>query len=79
MNEDQFARLFKYLNEEFRTIRNEIADTKSLVNTCVNAVDAFAKQTEIYHHEMLALGHQVDRHEQWIHKAAKTTHVKFAT
>lgn len=78
MSEDEFTRLFKYLQEEFKSVREEIAEAKESVNTYANAVDAYAKQTETYMHEMLALGHQVDRHERWILKTATTTGVKLS-
>jgi hypothetical protein len=67
------------MQHEFKSVNDRLDQmtTKAELHTYVNAVDAFAKQTEIYTHEMLALGHQVDRHESWIHKLAKATNTKF--
>ncbi|HVX57737.1 MAG TPA: hypothetical protein VHA37_08460 [Candidatus Saccharimonadales bacterium] len=73
MSDDQLAKLFPYLQEGFTAVRHGIAETKLLVSSCVNAVDAFAKRTETYHHEMLALGHKVDCHEHWIHELSGGT------
>lgn len=42
-------------------------------------VKDFAKQSETYMQEMLALAHKVDRHEQWIMKVAQASDVKLAT
>lgn len=74
----QFVKLFKYMQREFKTVneRLEQAATKTELNTYVNAVDAFAKQAETYMQEMLALGHQVDRHERWHKQTAKACGVK---
>lgn len=78
MSDDQFAKLFKYMQQEFKAVRNEIAEVKVSVDQYANAIDAYAKQTEIYMQEMLALGNKVDRLEQWIHKIAEATGVKLS-
>jgi len=78
MSEDQFTKLFKYMQREFTSIRLEQTASKEELNNLLNAVDAYAKQTETYMQEMLALGHQVDRHDKWIHKIAKATEVELS-
>lgn len=78
MSDDQFTKLFKYMQNEFAAVRNDIAAVKGSIDTYANAVDAYAKQTETYMQEMLALGHKVDRLEQWILKVAEATGVKLA-
>ena len=80
MSEDEFTKLFKYISKRFDLVekRLERAATKDDFNYLANAVDAFAKQSETYMREMLALGHKVDRSEQWILKVAKATSVKLA-
>lgn len=79
MSDDQFTKLFKYMQQEFKAVRGEVADVKTSVDNYANAIDAYAKQTEIYMQEMLALGHKVDRLEQWILKVAEATGVKLST
>lgn len=76
--DEQFTKLFKYMNKEFKAVREDIAEVKDSVNTYSNAVDAFAKQTETYHHEMLGLGHKVDRHEKWHEQTAKACGIKLS-
>lgn len=76
MSHDEFTKLFKYMQNEFKLVRQEIAEVKGSVNLYSNAVGAYAKQTETYMQEMLGLGHQVNRHERWHHQTAKACGVK---
>jgi len=80
MSEDEFTKLYKFMQSEFKTIHEELEKTatKDGLNLLTNAVDAFAKQSETYMQEMLALGHKVDRLEQWILKVAEATGVKLS-
>ena len=78
MSEDEFTKLFKYvarIEKKLDALTENVA-TKDEVNNLTNAIDAYAKQTETYMQEMLALGHKVDRLEQWILKVAEATGVK---
>lgn len=79
MSEDEFTKLFKYMQKEFAAVRGDIAEVKTSVDTYATSIDAYAKRTETYMQEMLALGHKVDRLEQWILKVAEATGVKLAT
>lgn len=78
MSQDEFTKLFKYVQEiDTRTRRmEENMVTKEDHNRLVNAVDAYAKQAEDYMQEMLALSHKVDRLERWINQIAAKTGVK---
>jgi len=78
MAEDEFTKLFKYMQHEFKMIHDQLEQTatKDEINRLTNAVDAYAKQSETYMQEMLALGNKVDRLEQWILKVAEATGVK---
>lgn len=78
MSEDEFTKLFKYIQKEFKQVNDRLGQTatKEELNRLTNSVDAYAKQAETYMQEMLALGHKVDRLEQWIMKVAETTGVK---
>lgn len=71
MSEDKFTRLYKYIQSGFKKIDGHF-------DTLTNVVDTYAKQTETYMQEMLALAHRVDRLEQWILKIAEATGVKLA-
>lgn len=81
MSEDEFTKLYKFMQSEFKKINALLEETatKTDFNRLTNAVDAYAKQTETYMQEMLALGNKVDRLEQWILKVAEATGVKLAT
>lgn len=76
MSDDQFTKLFKYIQQEFKKIDTRFNETNEKIDLYAGAVDAYAKQTEIYMQEMLALGNKVDRLEQWILKIAEATGVK---
>lgn len=81
MSEDEFTRLFKYMQAGFKQINDRLEKmaTKDSMERLTGAIDAYAKQVEIYTQEMLALAHKVDRLEQWILKVADATGVKLAT
>jgi hypothetical protein len=66
MAEDEFTKLSKYIQGEFKTIHDqlEMTATKKELDRLTNAVDAYAKQSETYMQEMLMVSHKVDRLEQ---------------
>ena len=78
MSQDEFTKLFQYVTriEKKLDVLAEGVATKEELNRLTNAVDAYAKQSETYMQEMLALGNKVDRLEQWILKVAEATGVK---
>ncbi len=76
MAEDEFTKLFTYMQGEFKKINERFDATDMRIDRLTNAVDAYAKQTETYMEEMLALSHKVDRLERWILKVAEATGVK---
>jgi hypothetical protein len=78
MSEDEFTKLFKYMQTEFKKIDSRFNAVDIRIDHLTNAVDAYAKQSETYMQEMLALGHKVDRLEQWILKVAEATGVKLS-
>ncbi len=59
-----------------KDMNRQFGETNSRIDSYAGAVDAFAKQSETYMQEMLALAHKVDRLEQWILKVAEATGVK---
>ncbi|HET8708980.1 MAG TPA: hypothetical protein VFL85_01730 [Candidatus Saccharimonadales bacterium] len=81
MSEDEFTKLFKYMQSEFKDVKERLdkTATREELDNLTGAVDAFAKQTETYMQEMLALAHKVDRLENWILKVAEATGVKLTT
>ncbi|HEY5442477.1 MAG TPA: hypothetical protein VIJ68_02985 [Candidatus Saccharimonadales bacterium] len=75
MSHDEFTKLFKYMQREFKSINDRLDQTasKSSLDRLTNLVDAYAKRSETYHQDMLVLNHQVNRHDGWIHELAETT------
>jgi uncharacterized coiled-coil DUF342 family protein len=76
MSEDQFTKLFKYMqgmekriDARFDKQDKEIADLKG-------AVAELGGQIRDYHQEMIMLARKVDRMERWIHQIAKQTGVE---
>lgn len=71
--DDQFTKLFQYMERRFQVVEERLDKTalKEDVDRLANAVDAFARRMEVYDHERLALGNQVDRHERWHHQTAQ--------
>ena len=43
MSEDQFTKMFQYMQKEFTAVRSEIVEVKTNIGTYANSVDAFAK------------------------------------
>jgi chaperonin cofactor prefoldin len=66
---------FSTSDKKQEAVRDEL---KQSIDIYARAVDAYAKQSETYMQEMLALGHKVDRLEQWILKVAEATGVKLS-
>lgn len=79
MSDDQFTKLFKYVEKMRSEMHEEFGKTNAHIDTYAGAVDSYAKQTETYMQEMLALGRKVDRLEEWILKVAEATGVKLST
>ncbi len=73
------TKMFKYMQQEFKAVRLDISEVKESVDHYANSIDAYAKRAKTYIQEMLALGHKVDRLEQWILKVAEATGVKLSS
>lgn len=78
MSEDEFTKLFKYMQAEFNKINSRLEETatKEELDRLTNAVDTYAKKVDEYTQEMLMLAHKVERLEKWINQIAAKTGVK---
>lgn len=78
MSQDEFTKLFKYMQDEFDKINSKLENTatKDDLNRLTGAVDSYAKKVDDYTQEMLMLAHKVDRLEKWINQIAASTGVK---
>lgn len=74
MNDDQFTRLFKYMQREFGAVRAELeafrAETGHRFDHVYVVLDTILKRQENYEQERLATYRQLDRHEGWIKQLA---------
>ena len=80
MSEDEFIKLFKYVQIEFKKVNDRLDSTatKEDVETLTRSVDAYAKKADAYFQEMLMLAHKIDRLERWIIEIADKTGVKLS-
>ncbi len=74
---DDFAvKLFRYLDERFKNVDQQFEQQDEKTGRLTGAVDAYAKQVEIYQQESLARDAQMARLERWIEQVAQKTGVK---
>lgn len=76
MSEDQFTKLYKYMQDEFKTAGVDRAEMKGMIRDLQVSVDAYAKQVLDITQEHLMLGRKVDRMEQWIQQIASASGIK---
>lgn len=76
MSEDQFTKLFKYvqemrqeMNSGFERVDHQIADVRG-------AIGELSAQVKDYHEEVLAMSRQMDRLKEAILQIARETGVK---
>jgi len=60
MTEDQFTKLFKYMQGEFATVREEIQGVRQDVNEVRTIVDGIAGTLKNFEQEQTIINHQVD-------------------
>ncbi len=78
MSQDEFTKLFKYMQKEFKSLNSRLDNTSSKedMNKLITTLDAYAKQSETYMQEMLAISNKVDRLERWINQIAEQTDIR---
>ncbi len=78
MSQDEFTKLFKYMQTEFKKIdkRFDATATKKQVDDLTNTVDGLTKLIVDYNQEMLMIAHKIDRLEKWINQIAAKTGVR---
>ena len=79
MSEDEFTKLYKYMQKEFDKVNKKLEEHDVRFDNVMSSIDGLTKLVTDYHQEMLMLAHKVDRLEQWILKVAEATGVKLAT
>ncbi len=80
MSEDQFTKLFKYMQKEFADIKKDLATkaNASDMQTALGLLDTLAKRQEISDDERLVMAHQLTKIHEWVEQAAERIDLKFA-
>lgn len=76
MSEDQFTKLFKYMEKRFDAVDKRFDKVDADIRDTKSAVAELAGQLKDYHTELVMLAHKVDRLEKWINQIAQKTGVK---
>jgi hypothetical protein len=79
MSDDQFAKLFKYMEKRFGVIEKKL-DQKAdrvQVDRIYALLDEDLQRRETDDQERTFMNHQLDRHEGWIARAAKRLGVSY--
>ena len=77
MSDDQFTKLFKYMNERFGKTDARLDELQASIGRVYDLVDQDLKEREINEQERLVMAHQLDRHESWIKKAGKKLDIRY--
>lgn len=72
MSDDQFTKLFKYMQESFERLEAKLDEKASQkdMERVLNFLDEIAKRQEITEDERLVIGHQLERLDRWTHELA---------
>lgn len=76
MSQDEFTKLYKYLQEEFKRVDRRFEQQDQRFDQVMGAVEGLAGLIRDYQEEMLMLTHKVERLEKWIMQVAQATGVK---
>jgi hypothetical protein len=76
MSQDEFTRLFKYLESFRKEVNVHFDENKQAHNEIQGAISDLGGELKDYHAELLALGNKVDRLERWIQQVAQATGVR---
>jgi len=78
MNDDQFTKLFKYVEQRFDTIDKRFDELKHDQADIRGAIGELSAQVRDYHNEMTVTSHQMDKLRDAILQIAKETGVKLS-
>ena len=78
MSQDEFTKLFKYVEEMRTEMREGFTEAAKDRADIRGAIGELAGLIKDYHQEMIMLAHKVDRMERWIHQIAEKTGVKLS-
>lgn len=78
MSEDQFGKLFKYVQEGFSGVDKRFDEVHNELIDIRGAIAELSAQVRDYHQEMVILSHQVDKMREAIKQIARETGVKLS-
>lgn len=75
MSEDQFTKMFKYVQEQFSLVNEKLDQTatQQSLDRLVNTVDSFVKRLDDNDIENAALNSQFRKLLAWAHKVSEKT------
>lgn len=76
MSQDEFTKLFTYMEKHLTAIHEEVEGLRKEVRQVYDVVDTVLKNQETEQQERQVVIRQVDRHEGWIHQLAEKAHEK---
>lgn len=76
MSDDQFTKLFKYMEKRFDQVDERFEKVDQQFDAVRSQIDGLAKLIVEYHQEMIMLSRQVDRLREAIKQIAEETGVK---
>lgn len=82
MSEDQFDKLFRYMQQQFGELRSEMGERFNEVNRKIDGLyenfDTVIKHQETEATERAAIISQLDQHDSWIHQLADNSHFELS-
>ncbi len=76
MSDDQFTKLFKYMEKRFDGIEKRFDEQDKKIDAIYAILDAHLKKIEVLLEENSVRDHQYQRIERWVHEIAEKTGVK---
>lgn len=76
----QLKQLSAFLIEEFKEVfvtKEDFQEIKDQINAIQNNIDGFMKTTIKNEQEILVMGNRVNKHDDWIGRAATATGVEY--
>lgn len=78
MSDDQFTKLFVYIQKEFGGVREEMGVMHKRIDSVYHLLDQNLKRRETDEQERLFMSRQLSRHEGWFKQIAKHIRLKLA-
>lgn len=73
MSDDQFTKLFKYMEEFRQEVRERFDKMEARIDHLVSTIDAFVKRLDDFEVGQAARNRQFARLVDWAHKVSKKT------